>query len=195
MALKQCCVCLLRKLIDLSSWDVLAVPGLGCGTWDHFFSCKCRLLVAACGILAPWPGIEPRPLQWKRWILVTGLPGNSLACVLIVEELYLFFHLVFPLVPKYCMSQIKLCIVFLHMASIPTFLFRQFSYQSSRPKPLSPCLTFHPLCIKSWCSFLQNDSYLPLFPPFLYCTTLSHIWIMAMGFLASLPCNHPKICP
>ena len=115
-------------------------------------------------------GHGPRTPWWAvshetRLDLVFWSSGNSLACVLIVEELYLFFHLVFPLVPKYCMSQIKLCIVFLHMASIPTFLFRQFSYQSSRPKPLSPCLTFHPLCIKSWCSFLQNDSYLPLFPP------------------------------
>ena len=30
-----------------------------------------------CGILVPWPGIEPGPRQWKRWILTTGLPGNS----------------------------------------------------------------------------------------------------------------------
>ena len=30
----------------------------------------------ACGILAPWPGIEPGP-QWKHGVLTTGLPGNS----------------------------------------------------------------------------------------------------------------------
>ena len=47
----------------------LAVPGLICGTWDlqswlqHVGSlvAVCRLLVEACGILFPWPGIEPRP--------------------------------------------------------------------------------------------------------------------------------------
>lgn len=47
----------------------LAVPGLICGTWDlqswfqHVGSlvAVCRLLVEACGILLPLPGIEPRP--------------------------------------------------------------------------------------------------------------------------------------
>ena len=24
-----------------------------------------------------WPGIKPRPWQWKRWVLITVLPGNS----------------------------------------------------------------------------------------------------------------------
>ena len=33
---------------------------------------------AACGILAPQPGIEPGPWQWKRGVLTTRLPGNSL---------------------------------------------------------------------------------------------------------------------
>ena len=32
----------------------------------------------ACGILVPQPGIEPGPLQWKRRVLTTGPPGNSL---------------------------------------------------------------------------------------------------------------------
>ena len=27
--------------------------------------------------LVPWPGIEPRPWQWKHWVLTTGPPGNS----------------------------------------------------------------------------------------------------------------------
>ena len=31
----------------------------------------------ACRILVPWPGIEPRPRQWKRRVLTTGPPGNS----------------------------------------------------------------------------------------------------------------------
>ena len=34
-------------------------------------------------ILAPWPGIEPRPWQRKHQILTTGLPGNSQALTLI----------------------------------------------------------------------------------------------------------------
>ena len=28
--------------------------------------------------LVSWPGVEPVPQQWKRWLLTTGLPGNSL---------------------------------------------------------------------------------------------------------------------
>ena len=32
----------------------------------------------ACGILVPWPGIEPMPnLHWKWGVLTTGLPGKS----------------------------------------------------------------------------------------------------------------------
>lgn len=31
-----------------------------------------------CRILVPQPGIEPRPWQWKRWIIPTRPPGNSL---------------------------------------------------------------------------------------------------------------------
>ena len=30
-----------------------------------------------CGILVPWPGIEPGPQQWERQVLTTGSPGNS----------------------------------------------------------------------------------------------------------------------
>ena len=35
----------------------------------------------ACGILVPWPGIEPGPQWWKPRILTTRLSGNS-QCVL-----------------------------------------------------------------------------------------------------------------
>ena len=35
------------------------------------------LLLAACGILAPRPGINPTPLQWKHGVLTTGPPGKS----------------------------------------------------------------------------------------------------------------------
>ena len=31
----------------------------------------------ACGILVPWPGMNPRPLQWKHGVFTTGPPGNS----------------------------------------------------------------------------------------------------------------------
>ena len=30
-----------------------------------------------CRILIPQPGMEPRSQQWKRWVLTTGLPGDS----------------------------------------------------------------------------------------------------------------------
>ena len=32
----------------------------------------------ACELLVPWPGIEPSPQQWERWVLTTGPPGNFL---------------------------------------------------------------------------------------------------------------------
>ena len=31
----------------------------------------------ACGILDPWPGIEPAPLAFEGKVLTTGLPGKS----------------------------------------------------------------------------------------------------------------------
>ena len=31
----------------------------------------------ACGILVPWPGIEPGPWQWQSRVQTTGPPGNS----------------------------------------------------------------------------------------------------------------------
>lgn len=34
----------------------------------------------ACGSLVPWPRIKPKPLQWKHWVLTTGMPGNTLTC-------------------------------------------------------------------------------------------------------------------
>ena len=37
-----------------------------------FFGCE------ACGILAPWPGIEPAPPTLEGEVLTTGLPGKSL---------------------------------------------------------------------------------------------------------------------
>ena len=41
----------------------------------------------ACGILVPLPRIEPRPWQWKRRILTTGLPGNSQDCWFFIRRI------------------------------------------------------------------------------------------------------------
>ena len=53
------------------------------------FYCSCVIYVfflggglfgprrAACRILVPQPGVEPRPLQWKCRVLTTGPPGKS----------------------------------------------------------------------------------------------------------------------
>ena len=40
-----------------------------------FFFWLCHM---ACRILVPWSGIEPAPLQWKHWVLTTGLQGSPL---------------------------------------------------------------------------------------------------------------------
>ena len=44
------------------------------------FSFACVLffffLVPHVRNLILWPGIEPRPQQWKHWVLTTGLPGS-----------------------------------------------------------------------------------------------------------------------
>ena len=42
----------------------------------------------ACGISVPWPGIEPRPQQWKHWILTTRPPGNSHAFLFLIVNFY-----------------------------------------------------------------------------------------------------------
>ena len=40
-----------------------------------FFGCE------ACGILAPWPGIEPTPSALEGKVLTTGLPRKSLLVI------------------------------------------------------------------------------------------------------------------
>ena len=37
----------------------------------------------ACGILAPWPGVEPAPLALEGKVLTTGPLGKSLTLYLI----------------------------------------------------------------------------------------------------------------
>ena len=49
-------------------------------------------------ISAPWPGIEPKPWQWKPRILTTRLPGNSLSIFLIN---ILFFFLALSFIVEY----------------------------------------------------------------------------------------------
>ena len=51
----------------------------------HYLGCAQVLVTAAHMIFSrsmwdpvPWPGIEPRPLDWDRWVLATGPPGKSL---------------------------------------------------------------------------------------------------------------------
>ena len=43
--------------------------------WPHSSGCK---------ILVPWPGIDPQ--QWKRSILTTGPPGNSLKLITTLQQ-------------------------------------------------------------------------------------------------------------
>ena len=55
----------------------------------------------ACGILVSWPGIEPVPCQWKRQVLTTALPGNSLMCI------HLCSVILFVLVSLHCYCNLK----------------------------------------------------------------------------------------
>ena len=44
-----------------------------------FFGCE------ACGLLGPWPGIEPVPCALEGKVLTTGLPGKSLSFLCALE--------------------------------------------------------------------------------------------------------------
>ena len=48
---------------------------------------------AACRILVPWPGIEPRPQQQKHWVLTIASLRNSLKSLNVVCELIFLFVL------------------------------------------------------------------------------------------------------
>ena len=44
-----------------------------------------------CGILAPWPGMEPAPAAWKGKVLTAGLPEKSfILVVMFINSLFLF---------------------------------------------------------------------------------------------------------
>ena len=73
------------------NWDTIHIPYYS-AIWEHnsviFFFFFWHWLMA-CGILVPWPGIEPRPWQWKCQVLTTGLPRNSLVIFRIVRVVHL----------------------------------------------------------------------------------------------------------
>ena len=75
----------LGQYLVFSVFFILAIlVGYGVVSHHSFFFFFC---CTACGILVPWPGIEPGPQQWEHWVLITGLPGNSLTVVLICVSL------------------------------------------------------------------------------------------------------------
>ena len=49
-------------------------------SFSFFFFLFFLPLCASCGISVPQPGIESGPQQWRHWILITRLPGNSPIC-------------------------------------------------------------------------------------------------------------------
>ena len=54
-------------------WTIIVTAVFRNGTQKSFFF----FFLAACGILVPWPGIDPCPLHWKHGVLTTGPPGKS----------------------------------------------------------------------------------------------------------------------
>ena len=65
----------------------LAVLGLSYGSWDlpciivDLFCVACRLSCpVACGILVPWPGIEPESPALQVTFLTAGPRGKSFGC-------------------------------------------------------------------------------------------------------------------
>ena len=45
---------------------------------NTFFFFNLLAMPHGCGILVPWPGIEPTPPRLEGRVLITGLPGKSL---------------------------------------------------------------------------------------------------------------------
>ena len=63
--------------------------------WDGprvFWGC---LHYVAFRISLPWPRTEPRPWQWKFWILTTGSPGNRLYLFLFLKIFFLTWTIFF----------------------------------------------------------------------------------------------------
>ena len=67
-----------------------------CSTWalEHEGSVAAELRLSypeVCGILVPWPGIEPESLALQGRLLITGPPGKS---PILAFRLMIFFNLI-----------------------------------------------------------------------------------------------------
>ena len=47
----------------------------------------------ACGILDPWPGMEPALPELEGKVLTTGPPGKSLSSLVLIEH-FMWFHFI-----------------------------------------------------------------------------------------------------
>ena len=66
-----------RSILTLSSFHRPSGSGFQQPVVSVLFVCLFLPHCKVCRILAPQPGIEPGPLQWKRQVLTTGAPRNS----------------------------------------------------------------------------------------------------------------------
>ena len=60
---------------------------LHCGAWG-FCGCYCSIWY-----LVPWPGVVPRPLQWKRGVLTAEPPGKPQGNVIFIHTSYILTRL------------------------------------------------------------------------------------------------------
>ena len=61
-----------NSVASLYVWVLIYFVLIWFGIFVLFWPCQ-----TVCRILGPQPGIEPGPLQWKRWVLTMGPPGSS----------------------------------------------------------------------------------------------------------------------
>ena len=80
---------------------------LGCSFYFSFFFFV--LHHTACGILIPYQGSNPRPLQWKLRVLTTGLSGKSMVAILIYMG---SFH-PYNFIPHFSSLGLLVCALFL----------------------------------------------------------------------------------
>ena len=67
-----------------------------------------------CGILVPWPGIEPGSLHWKCWVLTTRPPGTSLYSTRL--SCLFFGPICYNIASVLCFVIFSLCLFFGHEA-------------------------------------------------------------------------------
>ena len=90
------------------------------------FVCLFLLYLRACEILVPQPGIEPRPQQWKCWILATEpLPESFLNFCFCLS--FSFFRLSLPLLfPPFLPSLLLLnWLVFIWIVGGKRYIFKK----------------------------------------------------------------------